>query len=103
VGSDTEDVNLAGGVLDDEERVEAGEVDGIDVKQVAGHDPVGLGAEEVAPGGRQPPCRRVDASSLEDSPDGGGADLVAESGEFAVDAPVASGRVLGGQAHRERP
>jgi hypothetical protein len=31
VGSNTEDVNLAGGVLDDEERVEPGEVDGIDV------------------------------------------------------------------------
>jgi hypothetical protein len=53
-----------------EERVEPGEVDGVDVKQVAGHDPVGLGAEEVAPGGPQPPCRRVDASSLDNSPDG---------------------------------
>ncbi len=30
-------------------------------------------------------------------PDGGGADLVAESGEFAVDAPVAPGGVLGGE------
>jgi hypothetical protein len=59
VGSDTEDVNLAGGVLDDGERVEPGEVDGVDVKQVAGHDSVGLGAEEVAPGG---PDRRVDGS-----------------------------------------
>ena len=35
---------------------------------------------------------------MQDLPDGGGADLVAESGEFAVDAAVPPGRVLGGQA-----
>jgi len=34
---------------------------------------------------------------VQDLPDGGGADLVAESGEFAVDAPVAPGGVLGGE------
>ena len=34
-----------------------------------------------------------------DLPDGGGADPVAESGEFAVDAAVSPGGVLGGQAH----
>jgi hypothetical protein len=50
VGGDTEDVNLAGGVMDDEERVEPGEVDGVDVEQVAGQDRVGLGAEEVVEG-----------------------------------------------------
>jgi hypothetical protein len=66
VGSDTEDVNLAGGVVNDEERVEPGEVDGVDVEQVAGQDRVGLGAEEVAPGGLRPPCGGVDAGSLED-------------------------------------
>jgi hypothetical protein len=32
---------------------------------------------------------------MEDLPDGGGADLVSESGEFAVDATIAPGRVLG--------
>ena len=31
-------------------------------------------------------------------PEGGGADLVAEAGEFAVDPPVPPGRLLGGQA-----
>ena len=35
---------------------------------------------------------------MEDFPDRRGADLVAESGEFAVDAPIAPRRVLGGQA-----
>ena len=36
---------------------------------------------------------------MQDLPDGGGADLVAEAGEFAVDASVSPGGVLGGQAH----
>ncbi len=35
---------------------------------------------------------------MKDLPDGGGPDLVAESGEFAVDATVSPGRVLGSQA-----
>ena len=38
---------------------------------------------------------------LQDLPDGGGADLVAEAGEFAVDASVSPGGVLGGQADGE--
>jgi hypothetical protein len=35
---------------------------------------------------------------VKDLPDGGGPDLVAESGEFAVDAAVSPGRVLRSQA-----
>ena len=40
-------------------------------------------------------------NSVQDGPDGGGADLVAEASEFAVDASVALGGVLGGQADDE--
>jgi hypothetical protein len=103
VRGDSEDVDLAGGVFDDEERVEPGQSDGVDVEEVGGQDGVGLGAEELGPGGSGPPCRRGDAGCVQDLPDGGGADLVAESGEFAVDASVAPNRVLGGQAHRQYP
>ena len=35
---------------------------------------------------------------MKDLPDGGGPDLVAESGEFAVDASISPAGVLGGQA-----
>ena len=38
---------------------------------------------------------------MEDCPDGGGADPIAEAGELAVDASVSPGRVLGGQADSE--
>src|SRR3954452_11934007 len=46
-----------------------------------------------------PSGRGVDVGVVQDGPDGGGADLVAESGEFAVDASVPPRRILGGQAH----
>jgi hypothetical protein len=94
VRGDPEDVDAAGGVLDDEERVEPVQGDGVEVEQVAGEHPVGLSSEELGPGGSGSAGRRVDASVVQDLPDGGGADLVAEAGEFAVDASVAPGGVL---------
>jgi hypothetical protein len=39
VGGDSEDVDLAGGVFDDEERIEPGQGDGVDAEQVAGQVP----------------------------------------------------------------
>jgi len=39
---------------------------------------------------------------MQDLPDGGGADPVAESGELTVDAPIPPGRILGGQAQSQR-
>jgi hypothetical protein len=44
VRCDSEDVHAAGGVLDDEERVKPVQGDGVEVKQVAGQDPVRLGS-----------------------------------------------------------
>jgi hypothetical protein len=54
VRGDAVDADLAGGVFDDEERVEPGQGDGVDVEHVAGEDGVGLGAEELARGGPRP-------------------------------------------------
>ena len=68
------------------------------LEQVAGEDGVRLGPQELAPRWSGPPRRRVDAGVVQDGPDGGGADLVAEAGEFAVDASISPCRVLGGQA-----
>ena len=50
VGGDAEDVDAAGGVFDDEERVEPVQADGVEVQQVAGEDAVGLRPEELRPG-----------------------------------------------------
>ena len=95
---DAEDVHPAGGVLDDEERVQPVQGDGVEVEQVAGEDRVRLGPQELGPRWSGSPRRGVDAGAVQDRPDGGGADLVAEAGEFAVDASVSPGGVLGGQA-----
>ena len=61
VGGDAQDVYPAGGVLDDEERVEPVQGDRVDVEQVAGQDRLGLRAEELRPGRPGPPRRGVDA------------------------------------------
>jgi hypothetical protein len=50
-----EDVDLAGGVLDNEEDVQPGQDDRVEVEQVAGQDPVRQGAEELRP--VVPDCR----------------------------------------------
>ncbi len=55
VGGDAEQVDPAGGVLDDEERVQAPETDGVEVEQVAGEDRLCLCAEELHPVGFQNP------------------------------------------------
>src|SRR6185369_8270208 len=59
----------------------------------------GLGSEELRPGRTGPPRRGIDPRRVEDRPHGGGADLVAESGEFAVYASIPPGGILRGQAH----
>src|SRR5215213_5048818 len=86
-----------GGVLDDEERVQTAQGEGVEVEQVACEDRVRLGPQELRPGRSGSPRRRVDAGGVQDVPDGGGADLVAEAGEFAVDASISPGGVLGGR------
>ena len=53
---DAEDVYAAGGVLDDEERIQPAQGDGVEVEEVAGEDRVGLRAAGtrstmVRPGG----------------------------------------------------
>ena len=44
---DTEDVHPAGGVFDDEERVEAGQGDGLEVEQITGQDRVRPGPSRI--------------------------------------------------------
>ena len=70
VGGDPEDVHAAGGVLDDEERVEPVQGDGVEVEQVAGEDRVRLGLQEFCPRRSGSLGRWVDACAVQDGPDG---------------------------------
>ena len=53
----------------------------LEMEQVAGEDRVSLGPEKLGPGRPATLWRGVDCGCVEDLPDGGGADLVAEAGE----------------------
>jgi len=55
VGGDAEQVDSAGGDLDDEQDVDAAEQDGVDVEEVGGHNPGSLSGEELGPGRAGPP------------------------------------------------
>jgi hypothetical protein len=94
-------VHAAAGVFDDEERVKAVQGDGVEVEQVAGQARVRPRVEELGPAGSRSTGRWVDAGVVQDLTYRGGADPVAEAGEFAVDASVAPGGVVGGQADGE--
>ena len=68
VGGDTEDVHAAGGVLDDEERVEPVQADRVEMEQVAGEDAVRLRSEKLRPGRSGSLGRRVDPGGVQDFP-----------------------------------
>src|SRR4051812_28196267 len=69
--------------------------------EVDGEDAVGLRGQELLPGRFCAAGRWVDAGSLEDLPDGGRGDVVAESDEFALDPSVSPCRVLPRQLERQ--
>jgi hypothetical protein len=86
--------SAAGAVLDHHQEVEAAEEDGVDVGEVDREDRVSLCVEELSPGRSGAQGSGVDAGVLQDLPDGGAGDVVAESDERAVEAAVAPGRIL---------
>jgi hypothetical protein len=91
-------VDAAGAVFDEDQGVQALERDGVEVQEVGGEDAVGLGLQELAPGRAGALRGGVDAGCVEDFPDCGRGDRVAEAGEFALDAAAAAAAVLPGQA-----
>ncbi|MFE4685163.1 hypothetical protein ACFRNJ_30905 [Streptomyces sp. NPDC056721] len=98
VGGDAEQVRTAATVFEHDQGVDAFEIDGVDVQEVDSDDVLGLGSEELPPGCSGATWGGVDTGPIEDGPHGGGGHLVAEAGEFAVDAPMALSRVLGRHA-----
>ena len=89
------------GLLDDREAVQPGEQHGVAVEEVAGENPVCLAAQELGPGGTRAPRGRIDSRAVEDRPDCGGTDLMAQGGEFSGDASVSPVRVLAGKAQNQ--
>jgi hypothetical protein len=61
VGRDAGDSDTSRVVVDEHEHVEPAEKDGVDMEEVARHQPLGLGREELRPGRSRSSRRRFDA------------------------------------------
>jgi hypothetical protein len=95
----SEDVHLPGADLDHDEAVQPLERDGaLDMEEIAADHRGGLRSQELPPCGVGVPLRRGRyLSLLEDPADAGGADLVAQLEQLALDPLVSPGGVLGGE------
>jgi hypothetical protein len=89
-----QDPDPAAGVLDHREHVHSCPGQGGRLQEVAGQQGIGLGAQEVRPGGGGPFGCRIDSGFLQDLPYGGCGHLHAQDEQFAVQAPVAPARVF---------
>src|ERR1039458_2096139 len=69
VGGGTEDVDDASLQLNHEQDVVAAEQHGVDVKEVGGHDALGLGREELAPGWARSSRSRWETMTAQDRRD----------------------------------
>src|ERR1019366_1266172 len=94
---DSEDADAPGRVLDHGQDVGPGAAGQVDGEEVACQDRVGLGAQELRPGGPGPARCGVGAVGLEDLPDGRRRDLDPRPGQLAVDPAVTPFGVLPGQ------
>ncbi len=65
---DSEDADAPGGVLDDGQDMGLGAVEQVGGEEVARQDRLGLGTQELRPGGRGSAWRRVDSGLLQNFP-----------------------------------
>lgn len=93
-----QDPDPSGCVLDHREHMQPGAGQGDRFEEVTGEECVRLGAQKGRPGAGGPLGRWWDAGLLQNLPDRGRGHLDAEDEQFAVQAPVAPCRILGGQA-----
>ena len=75
-------------VLDHDQEVEAAQEDGVDVGEVDREDSLGFRGDELSPGRSGPSRGGIEAGFLEDRPDGGRGDRMAEADQFALDSSV---------------
>ena len=104
VGGDPGDVHVAAADLHDEQAVQALEGHrAVDMEEVGGEHRRCLRLQELPPRGAGAPIRRRgDLQCLEDAPDGGCADPVAELEQLALDPLVPPAVVLGGEPLDQR-
>lgn len=87
--------------LDEKQNEKAAQKDGVDGQEIAGKDAFGLSAKELLLRRSRPSGHGVDALLLEDRAHRARCDRDTEQLELALDAPIAPGVVLLGEAHDE--
>jgi hypothetical protein len=92
-------VHPAGIQFDEEQDIHPPQPHRVDGKEVAGHDPGCLLAQEHPPRGGRAARGRIQAVSSQRGADRGRRDPNAEVQQFTLDALVAPARVLFGQAN----
>ena len=91
---DPTEVHASRADLDEEQGVETSQRGGVDAQEVGRDDALGLGLDELLPCWPRPVWCRFDTGCAKNAPNGRSCDLVAESGEFAMDAAVTPRGVL---------
>src|SRR3954470_17825940 len=84
MGGDAEEVDPAGEYLHHDQDIDPAQSDGVEVEEVGGQQPVGLGTQELPPTGVHTAGRRPGSGAGEDPADGASADPVAEAEQFAL-------------------
>jgi hypothetical protein len=77
-----------------EQHVDTGQPDRVDVQKVAGEDALGLGGKKLGPGRPGPRRRRIHPGLGQDGLHGAGRHLVTQADWLAVDAAMTPRRVL---------
>jgi hypothetical protein len=98
VRGEADDVELACSMLEERQCVQPSASDRVHMEEVRGDDSLGLGSEELAPGGAGAARRRVYAGCIQDLPDCGRCDPMPQPGQLALDSAVAPPRVFPRQA-----
>ena len=101
VRGDAGQVSPAGAVLDHDQRVDAPQQHGVHVDEVDGDDAAGLRGQELLPGRAGAAGRGIDPGIMQDLPDRGGGDRVAEPDQLALHPPVPPRGVLRRDADHE--
>jgi hypothetical protein len=101
VGGDAAEVHPSGAVLDEHQDVQSLQRHGVHVQEIDGEDPSGLGVQELPPAGARAARCRVEASSVQDLPDGGRRHGDAKLEQLALDPAVAPQWILPRQAQHQ--
>ena len=97
---DPEDVDYAALELDDEKHIELGELDGVHDEEVGGQDALGLGGEELLPGGSTPRSWS-ETVAAKDPADRACRDADPEPAKLALNADTTPAAVLPAEADDE--